>query len=93
MEPTLLPNTLILVDDRVNNARFLKRNFQRPFHRQYDSQVDVTTFELVEPPLGRRHDVAVGAILSGISTAAKTISLSPIVRFKPHPWSEFHAFA
>jgi len=54
MESTLLPGTFILVDGRANNARFLERNFQRPFHRQYDSQGDVTTFELVEPPLGAR---------------------------------------
>jgi hypothetical protein len=54
MESTLLPGTFILVDGRANNARFLERNFQRPFHRQYDSQGDVTSFELVEPPLGAR---------------------------------------
>ncbi|MEO8558322.1 MAG: hypothetical protein ABI439_04620 [Rhodospirillales bacterium] len=54
MESTLLPNTFILVDGRANNARFLERNFQRPFHRQYDSDGDITTFELVEPPLGKR---------------------------------------
>jgi hypothetical protein len=53
MESTLLPGAFILVDGRTNNARFLARNFQRPFRRRYDRKADITTFELVEPPLGR----------------------------------------
>lgn len=53
MESTLLPGAFILVDGRTNNARFLARNFQRPFRRRYDRKADITTFELIEPPLGR----------------------------------------
>jgi hypothetical protein len=53
MESTLLPGAFILVDGRTNNARFLARNFQRPFRHRYDRKADITTFELVEPPLGR----------------------------------------
>lgn len=54
MESTLLPGTFILVDGRANNARFLQRNFQRPFSCRYDAEADVTMFELTEPPLGKR---------------------------------------
>lgn len=58
MESTMLPGTFILVDGRVNNARFLERNFTRPFRCRRDPQGDVTTFELDEPPLGRHsHDL------------------------------------
>lgn len=52
MEPTLLPGTLILVDGRTNNARFLQRNFQRDWKMAFDRESDVTTFELVEDRLG-----------------------------------------
>jgi hypothetical protein len=65
MESTLLPGTFIVVDGRVNNARFLERNFQRPFRREFDSAGDVTTFELVEPPLGR-HSVGLAAQLAAL---------------------------
>lgn len=54
MESTLLPGTFILVDGRVNNARFLRYNFQRPFACHHDSEADFTIFELTETPLGRR---------------------------------------
>lgn len=62
MEPTMLPGTLILVDGRVNNARFLARNFQRPFRTTHDPAGDVTLFELDEPPLGR-HSVDLAALV------------------------------
>jgi methyltransferase family protein len=52
MEPTLLPGTLVLIDGRSNNARFLQRNFQRNWKAVHDSKGDVTTFELVEDRLG-----------------------------------------
>jgi len=52
MEPILLPGTLILIDGRTNNARFLQRNFQRNWNMVHDSKGDVTTFELVEGRLG-----------------------------------------
>jgi len=59
MESTMLPGTLILVDGRVNNARFLQRNFTRPFRHDYSREGDITTFELDEPPLGRHsHNLA-----------------------------------
>jgi hypothetical protein len=59
MESTMLPRTFIIVDGRVNNARFLTRNFTRNFIHTYDAVGDVTMFELDEPPLGRHsHDLA-----------------------------------
>ncbi|MBI1760318.1 MAG: class I SAM-dependent methyltransferase [Acidobacteria bacterium] len=53
MEPTLLPGTLILVDGRTNNARFLARNFQREYLIHWDRDRDCTTFELNEERLGK----------------------------------------
>lgn len=59
MEPTLLPGAFIIVDGRVNNARFLERNFTRNFVHEYSAADDITTFTLDEPPLGRHsHDLA-----------------------------------
>jgi len=52
MEPVLLPGTFILVDGRTNNARFMERNFTRPFEVNWDRKGDVTTFELTEERLG-----------------------------------------
>lgn len=53
MEPTLLPGTMILVDGRTNNARFLKNNFRRNFDFNWHRQADVSTFELNEERLGK----------------------------------------
>ena len=59
MEPTLLPGAFIIVDGRVNNARFLQRNFTRNFVHEYSAAGDITTFTLDEPPLGRHsHNLA-----------------------------------
>lgn len=52
MEWLLLPGTLIVVDGRTNNARFLRSNLQRVWHYEFDPEGDVHTFELREPPLG-----------------------------------------
>lgn len=52
MEPTFLPGTLILVDGRTNNARFLQNNFKRRYATRWDKKEDVTTFELKEERLG-----------------------------------------
>ena len=53
MEPILLPGTLILVDGRTNNARFLSNNFQRNFEIIWDKESDITTFDLKEERLGK----------------------------------------
>lgn len=53
MEHFLLPGTLILVDGRSANARFLESNFQRNWVYSHDADNDVHYFELIEPPLGK----------------------------------------
>jgi len=52
LEPFLLPGTLIAVDGRNSNARFLKNNFQRNWRYQEFKNEDVNILELIEPPLG-----------------------------------------
>jgi hypothetical protein len=51
MEPTLLPGTVIVVDGRESNTRFLTRNLQRPHSITVEG--DASILELVEPRLGR----------------------------------------
>ena len=53
IEHFLLPGTLILVDGRTANARFLLANFQRNWTYDHDVVSDTHTFELCESPLGR----------------------------------------
>lgn len=55
MEPLFLPGLFILVDGRVNNARFLQRNFRRRYAIHEDLPGDFTTFALDEPPVGIRN--------------------------------------
>lgn len=52
MEWLFLPGTMIVVDGRTNNARFMKQNFQRDWVYEHDVEGDVHIFELVEKPLG-----------------------------------------
>jgi len=51
MEPTFLPGLRILIDGRVNNARFLERNLKRSYEVTWDCEGDVTYMLLDEPPL------------------------------------------
>ena len=51
-EHFLLPGSLIVVDGRGANARFLKSNLQRKWKYNYIESWDQHFFELVEPPLG-----------------------------------------
>jgi hypothetical protein len=52
MEHFLLPGTLILVDGRTANARFLKANLQREWRHEHDVEADQHYFEMIEEPLG-----------------------------------------
>ena len=52
IEHFLLPGTLILVDGRTANSRFLRSNFQRNWKYEHDIVGDIHTFELCETPLG-----------------------------------------
>lgn len=52
IEFLLEPGTLILVDGRTANARFLKAYLKRNWKYRHDTEGDVHYFELVEDPLG-----------------------------------------
>lgn len=52
IEHFLLPGTLIVVDGRTANARFLKTNLQRNWCYNYSKDYDQHFFELTEKPLG-----------------------------------------
>jgi hypothetical protein len=60
MEPTLLPGTVIVVDGRENNTRFLHRNLQRPHSILLED--DVSIIELTEPRLGRLDVIGVDVL-------------------------------
>lgn len=53
IEHFLVPGTLIVVDGRTANARFLKANLQRKWQYDYMPEFDQHFFELKEKPLGR----------------------------------------
>lgn len=55
IEHFLLPGTLIVVDGRAANARFLKSNLQRNWSYFYVENYDQHFFELIEPPLGKHN--------------------------------------
>jgi len=48
----LLPGTLIIIDGRTTNARFLKSNLQRNWKYTENSEYDQHFLELIEPPIG-----------------------------------------
>lgn len=51
-EHFLLPGTLIVIDGRTANARFLKSNLQRDWSYFHSAKYDQHFFELKEEPLG-----------------------------------------
>jgi hypothetical protein len=53
IEHFLLPGTLLVVDGRTANARFLKSNLQREWRHDHDEEGDVHYFEMIEEPLGK----------------------------------------
>ncbi len=64
IEHFLQPGTLVVVDGRAANARFLKCNLQRNWSYLYIPEFDQHFFELLEEPLGyinkRRIDFCLG---------------------------------
>jgi len=52
MEHFLHPGTLIVLDGRTGNARFIKANLQRDWEYYYSKDFDQHFFELREKPLG-----------------------------------------
>lgn len=65
IEHFLLPGTLIVVDGRTANARFLAANFQREWLYSENLDEDVHYFELVESPLGPYNRRQVDFCLAG----------------------------
>ena len=59
IEHFLLPGTLIVVDGRTANARFLKCNFQRDWIYCHDKKNDQHFFELCEEPLGNLNSLQI----------------------------------
>jgi hypothetical protein len=53
LEPFLLPGTLIIIDGRTANARFLLNNLQQNWEYCHFEEEDIHAFELIEKPLGR----------------------------------------
>lgn len=64
MEPFLLPGTLIVVDGRTANARFLKNNLQRDWDYTHHTNEDIHTFDLVEKPLGKLNALQISFCLN-----------------------------
>tara|TARA_Y200000002_G_C22668389_1_gene658946 strand:+ start:977 stop:1750 length:774 start_codon:yes stop_codon:yes gene_type:complete len=54
-EHFLCPGTIILIDGRTANARFLQKNFQRNWEYFHDEGNDQNLFYLNEKPLGRHN--------------------------------------
>jgi hypothetical protein len=54
IEPILLPGAMFLVDGRTANVRFLTQHLYRNWQINSNTTGDITTFELAEPPLGKR---------------------------------------
>ena len=52
IEHFLHPGTLIIIDGRTGNSRFLKANFQKDWTHYYSTEYDQHFFELKEEPLG-----------------------------------------
>ena len=55
IENLLAPGTIILIDGRTSNARFLKNNFKRNWMYKYDKINDQNIFLLKEKPLGKHN--------------------------------------
>jgi hypothetical protein len=53
IEHFLMPGTLILIDGRTANARFLNLNFQKRWSYHHDIDGDVHYLECIDQPLGR----------------------------------------
>lgn len=65
MEYLLLPGTLIVMDGRASNARFLVNHLTRTYRVGHVPDLDVYLFELAEPPIGpsnrRKLELTLGA--------------------------------
>ena len=55
IENFLVPGTIILMDGRTSNARFLYNNFKRKWIYKHDKINDQNIFILNERPLGKHN--------------------------------------
>ncbi|MEZ5034976.1 MAG: hypothetical protein R2796_08305 [Chitinophagaceae bacterium] len=67
-EPFLLPGTLIVIDGRTANARFLQNNLQRNWKYTHFVDEDIHTFELAEKPLGKINEIQLDFCLGDSKT-------------------------
>ncbi len=74
MEPYLLPGTLIVIDGRTANARFLKNNLQRNWDYKHYRDEDISTFELIESPLGKYNETQIRFCLGDNAPQLKKIN-------------------
>jgi hypothetical protein len=56
IEYFLLPGTIILIDGRGANAKFLKDNFKRNWSYHYNKKKDQHLFSLNDPPVGPHNE-------------------------------------
>ncbi len=59
LESLLLPRTMLLVDGRVSNSRFLEKNFFRSWDVAYNQNSDITVFELNEGAIGKKNKLKI----------------------------------
>lgn len=64
-EHFLAPGTLVIVDGRTANARFLKCNLQRDWAYQFSPEMDQHFFEMREPPLGKYNQAHLDFVRNG----------------------------
>jgi hypothetical protein len=68
IEPWLLPGTLIMIDGRTSNARFLLANFYRNWVASRSVCGDITALELQESPLGKINEDTMKWCLGNVVT-------------------------
>ena len=56
-EHFLTPGTIIVIDGRMANVRFLKANFQRNWSYHYYEKIEMSVFYLNEKPLGKPNSI------------------------------------
>jgi len=59
IETLLLPRTMLLVDGRVSNSRFLEKNLYRNWEVAYNQNSDITVFELKEEAIGKKNKLKI----------------------------------
>jgi len=71
MEPTLIPGTIVLIDGRTNNARFLQGNLKRLWSFDRNREDDYTLMRLEESRLGKINVIGRDILQHGIHKQKK----------------------